>query len=222
VSPPRTRIVLVDDHALFIAGIRSLLEQQADLEIVGEAGSGIEAVKVVRQTSPDLVITDATMPGMNGIDATREILAESPHVKVLCVTMHGNRHFVTAVLEAGAAGYLLKECAHEELIRAIEAVMAGKTYISPSVAGIVVASLKEGRAEPELSVFSLLTTRERQVLQLLAEGHSTKEIAGTLNLSVKTIGSHRERTMQKLSINSVAGLTKYAVRQGLTSIERDA
>jgi DNA-binding NarL/FixJ family response regulator len=210
------RIVLADDHVMFLSGLRALLEKQHDLEVIAEVRDGREAVKVAREKKPDLVIMDVAMPGMNGIEATRQITAELPGVKVLCLSMHASEQFVGEGFAGGASGYLLKESAFEEMLRAIRAVMANQTYVSPAVAGPMIEdyrALRSGHPSP----LSRLTGREREVLQLVAEGHSTKDIAGRLHLSVKTIDTHRQRLMEKLSIHSVAGLTKYAIRYGLTA-----
>ncbi len=215
------RIVLADDHAIFVAGLRALLEQQPDMEVVGDARDGAEAVKVVLKKTPHVVVMDVSMPGMNGIEATRQILAKRPRIKVLCLSMHAEKHFVAAVLEAGASGYLLKDCALEELSRAVRTVVADQTYLSPSVAGLIVADFKARRASGGSAGASPLSEREREVLRLLAEGHSTKAIAGRLYVSVKTVGTHRQHLMRKLNIHSVAALTKYAIREGLTSMETD-
>lgn len=210
------RIVLADDHAMFLSGLRALLEKQRDLEVIAEVRDGQEAVKVAREKKPDLVIMDVSMPGMNGIEATRQITAELPGVKVLCLSMHASEHFVGEGFEGGASGYLLKESAFEEMLRAIRAVMANQTYLSPAVAGPMIEGYRALRSRHH-SPLSRLTGREREVLQLVAEGHSTKDIAARLHLSVKTIDTHRGRLMEKLSIHSVAGLTKYAIRYGLTA-----
>jgi DNA-binding NarL/FixJ family response regulator len=213
------RIVLADDHGIFVAGLRSLLEQQPDMEVIGDARDGLDAVNLALDKKPDVVVMDVSMPGMNGIEATHQIRAKRPETKVLCLSMHSDKRFVAAVLEAGASGYLLKECALEELIRAVRTVMAGQTYLSPPVAGPLVADYKANRPAGDTMSRSLLTDREREVLQLLAEGHTAKAIAGRLEVSVKTVSTHREHVMRKLDIHSVAGLTKYAIREGLTSTD---
>ncbi len=211
------RILLADDHSLFLNGLRALLERQPGLEVVGEAMDGRNAVTAALEKLPDVVIMDVSMPIMNGIEATRRITSELPAVKVLCLSMHAEARFVEGALEAGAAGYVLKECALEELLTAIRAVTGGQTYLSPAIAGTVVEALKTQRTRSHPSVFALLSEREREVLQLLAEGDSAKEIAARLNLSVKTVGTYRERMMTKLDIHSLAGLVKYAIQEGLTS-----
>ncbi len=214
------RILLVDDHEIMLDGLRSVLGKQAGMEVVGEARDGREAVSAARELKPSLVVMDVSMPGLNGVEATRQIVAAQPGVKILCLSMHSDPVLVEAVLEAGAAGYQLKDYALAELMRAIGIVMANETYLCPRVAGGVVQTmLKARRPGADSPVFAQLTGREREILQLIAEGHTNKEIAARLHLSVKTVGTHREHLMQKLDIHSIAGLTKYAVRQGLTSDE---
>ncbi len=213
------RIVLADDHKLFISGLRALLAQQDDMEVVAEVKDGREAVRVALEQRPDVVVMDISMPGMNGIEATRQITKVLPEVKVLMLSMHAHRRFVLATLEAGAAGYLLKDCAMEELIRALHIVVADQTYLSPAIAGILVEAYTSLRSEVDVPSFLLLTAREREVLQLIAEGHSTKEIADQLNVSGKTVSTHRKHLMDKLNIHSVAGLTKYAIEEGITPTE---
>jgi DNA-binding NarL/FixJ family response regulator len=210
------RVLLVDDHQLFLSGIRALLEAQPDLEIIEEVCDGRSAVTASRDAAPDVVLMDLSMPDLNGVDATRQICANQAGVKVLCLSMHSEPQFVRAALGAGAVGYLLKDCALEDLVRAIRIVAAGEAYLSPGVTGPVLESYRADRFV-ESSALSLLTDREREVLQLIAEGHPTREIAERLFLSVKTVATHREHLMQKLDIHNIAGLTKYAIREGLTS-----
>ena len=215
------RILLADDHAIFMAGLRALLEKEPGLEVVGEVQDGREAVSEAIKKSPDLVIMDVSMPGLNGIEATRSITDTRSHTKVLCLSMHSEEQFVTAILEAGAVGYLLKDCLLDELAKAIRLVMSGKTYLSPAISGTVVKSIIARRSQEDPSPFSILTGREREVLQLLAEGHPTKEIAERLRVSAKTVCTHRENLEAKLDIHSISGLTKYAVRTGMTTTEPD-
>jgi DNA-binding NarL/FixJ family response regulator len=214
-----TRILLADDHEILLGGLRAMIEREPGLEVAGEARDGLEAVEKAGELEPDLAIMDLSMPGLNGIEATRRITSNQPHVKVLCLSSHSDPVMVEGMLEAGASGYLLKDYAMDELLRAIEVVMAGETYLSPRVAGGVVQSLFRGPRSSSGSMLSQLTEREREVLQLISEGHSNKEIAERLHLSPKTVGTHREHIMQKLDIHSIAGLTKYAIQQGLTSTE---
>lgn len=212
-----TRVLLVDDHAVVRAGLRALLDSQAGVDVVAESSDGEAAVAAAVESSPDVIVMDVTMPGLNGIDATREILARVPTTRVLCLSMHGDRDMVRAVLEAGATGYVRKECAPHELVEAIEVVSSRRTYLSPSVAAAVVNDYTELLASSRPADQPRLTARERQVLQHVAEGHSTREIADRLFISPKTVSTHREHVMAKLGVRSVAGLTKYAIRHGLTS-----
>lgn len=214
-----TRILLVDDHEILLGGLRAMIEPEPGLEVVGEARDGLEAVDKAQELEPDLTVMDVSMPGLNGIEATRRITSARPETRVLCLSSHSDPVMVEAMLEAGASGYLLKDYAVDELLRALEVVMAGETYLSPRIAGGVVQSLLRGQRSSSTSMLSQLTEREREVLQLIAEGHSNREIAERLHLSPKTVGSHREHIMQKLDIHSIAGLTKYAIQQGLTSTE---
>jgi len=212
------RVLLTDDHQLFRQGLRSMLANDAGIEVIGEAASGRAAVQLARQLVPNVVIIDISMPDLNGIDATRRIKERSPGIQVLALSAHADRRFVAHVLAAGASGYLLKDCAFAELAGAIRTVAAGQTYLSPRVAGIVVEGYV-ARAAAGAPAGPALSAREREVLQLLAEGRSTKQIATQLHTSISTIETHRRHIMQRLGLFSVAELTKYAVREGLTSPE---
>ena len=212
------KIILADDHKIVRNGLRTLVDNEHDMKMLAEADNGRKTVRLTRDLNPDVVIMDITMPDLNGIEATRQIVAESPSTKVIALSMHSDRRFVAGMLEAGASGYLLKDCAFEELVLAVHSVVAGKIYLSGAVARIVVKDYKRHLQKAETSVGSPLTARQREVLQLLAEGRSTKEIASELFVSVKTIETHRRQIMDKLNIYSVAELTKYAVREGLTSL----
>jgi DNA-binding NarL/FixJ family response regulator len=213
------KILLVDDHKIIREGLRSLLEDQLGLEVVGEAENGRKAVQLSRDLGPDVVVMDISMPDMNGIEATRQIVTDLPGVKVIALSMHSDRRFVTGVLGAGASGYLLKDCAFEELADAIRTVLAGEVYLSSGITGIVVRDYLNQLSSTETSTPDALTAREREVLQLLAEGLATKQIAASLHVSVKTVETHRRQIMERLNIYSVAELTKYAIREGLTSLE---
>jgi DNA-binding NarL/FixJ family response regulator len=213
------KILIADDHQIVRQGLRTLLEKEPDLEVVAEADDGRATVRLVRDLAPDVVIMDVAMPDLNGIEATRQIITEFPKIKVIALSMYADRRFVVNMLKAGASGYLLKECAFEELVRAIRLVLNHKTYLSPGVTDIVVKDYMQGAPPAEASVFSVLTPREREVLQLMAEGKSTTQIADNLHVSVKTIETHRQQVMHKLNIHSVAELTKYAIREGLTTLE---
>jgi len=210
---------LVDDHAIIREGLRSLLEKQPDMEVVADTDEGRKAVDLVREISPDVVIMDVTMAGLNGIEATRLITSEFPEVKVIALSIHSQRRFIADMLSAGAAGYILKECLFDELVQAIQAVAVGGRYLSPRIADVVVDDYVKRLSTTVDSPLSALTGREREVLQLVAEGKSTKEIALELHVSTKTIEANRRQIMEKLDVHSVAELTKCAVREGLTTLE---
>ena len=214
-----TRILLVDDHQIIREGLASLLERHPDMEVIQQAGDGHQAVSLSRDLKPDVVVMDLTMSGLSGIEATRQITNEVPGVKVLCLSVHDDTQFISAVLDAGASGYVHKDCAFDELIIAIHTVIGNQMYLCPRIAGTLVEDYKAHRPESGASAFSKLTEREREIVQLLAEGQTTKEIADQLCLSVKTVGTHREHFMTKLHVHSIAQLTKYAIREGLTSVE---
>jgi len=214
------RVLLADDHGIIRQGLRSLLEKRPDVEVVGEADDGYRALELVRQLQPDIAVMDITMPNLNGVDATRKIVDEFANVRVIALSIHSNRRFVSDMLRAGASGYILKECLFDELVQAIRAVAAGSIYLSPRITGVVVDDYVERLSVTSESELAGLTDREREVLQLLAEGNSTKAIALKLHVSYKTIESNRRRIMEKLDIHSVAELTKYAIREGLTSLEQ--
>ena len=214
----KIRILLVDDHKILRDGICSLVKGYDDMEVVGEAADGRTALTLVQELSPDIVIMDISMPDLNGIDATRKITADYPKVKVIALSMHYDKQFISEIFRAGASGYLIKDSAFDELEHAVRIVMENKTYINPHIASLVVESLVSQSSTKDQKAFSLLTEREREVLQLIAEGKSTKQIASDLNVSAKTIESHRRQVMGKLNIRNVAELTKYAIREGLTSV----
>lgn len=213
------RVLLVDNHRIMREGLRSLLSRQSDLEVVGEAEDGRTAIQLARKLRPGVVVMDISMPDLNGVDATRGIISEVLGTKVIGLTMHSDRHMVARMLQAGASGYLLKDCDLEELVRAIRAVATGQTYLSPVVAGFVTKEFVQHLATRDQSSSLLLTAREREVLQLIAEGHSTRDAAGRLHVSVKTVETHRMHIMRKLKAHSVAELTKAAIAEGLTTID---
>ncbi|MBN2315909.1 MAG: response regulator transcription factor [Sedimentisphaerales bacterium] len=213
------RILLADDHAIVRDGLARSLQQQENMEVVGEAKDGLTTVELARELSPDLIVMDIGMPDLNGIEATREILREYPEMKVIGLSMHSGKRFITEMFKAGAKGYLPKDCEFDELLEAIQAVMDGKTYLSLSITGVVVDNYVRTSPESQSSAFSVLTPREREVLQLMAEGNSTKQIGLRLHISPKTVEAHRLRIMNKLDIDNVAQLTKYAIQEGLTSPE---
>jgi two-component system, NarL family, response regulator NreC len=213
------KVLLADDHRVFREGLRALLERSPDFRVVGEAESGRTAVRLARELGPDVIVMDISMPDLNGIDAARQIAGRMPHTRIVALSMHSDRRFVTEMLKAGARGYLLKDCTCDELILAIRTAAAGKTYLSPAVADEVVkAYLDQSPESAGDSDASALTDRQREVLQLLAEGRTTRQIALHLHVSIKTVETHRHQIMDKLNIHSIAELTKYAVREGLTSL----
>ncbi|MCA9510456.1 MAG: response regulator transcription factor [Myxococcota bacterium] len=209
-----TTIVVADDHKIVREGLVKLLESRGDLEVVGEASDGEEAVNMVLEKQPDVVLMDIWMPRLSGIDATRRIGKRGSEAKVLVLSMHESRSYVEEVLRAGAAGYVVKSSATSDLLQAIDAVNTGQSYLSPSITQQVVDAI----ANPDSSApsgVSMLTDREREVLQLIAEGLSSKEIAGVLGVSLKTVDSHRSNLMEKLDIHKVSGLVRFAIRAGL-------
>jgi DNA-binding NarL/FixJ family response regulator len=214
------RVLIADDHKIMLAGLRSLLEKQTDFEVVGEAENGRKAVLIAQEKKPDVVVMDVSMPDLNGMEATTQIIESLPETKVIALSMHSDKRFVMGMLRAGASGYLLKDCASQELANAIHQVAGGNKYLSPEITGVVIDDFLRGGASGEVATAaSVLSAREREVLQLIAEGWSTKQIATHLYVSIKTIETHRRQIMKKLDIHTIADLTKYAIREGLTSIE---
>jgi DNA-binding NarL/FixJ family response regulator len=213
------RILLADDHQIVRDGISSLLEKNPEIKVVGKADNGRACVKLASTLKPNVVVLDIGMPDLNGMEATRQITSNTKKTRVLALSVHSDKRFVLGMLGAGASGYLLKDCAFDELTRAISMVAQGQTYLSPAIAGEVVREYVLTRTSSEIPKNSNLTSREIEVIQLLAEGKSAKEIAGLLNLSSKTIETHRSQAMEKLDIHSVAELTKFAIREGLTSLD---
>ena len=230
-NPQALKIMLADDHQIVREGLRSVLEAEPDMTVVAEAGDGRVAVQLSEETQPDVVVMDIAMPHLNGVEATRQIIGRRTGrpPKVIALSMHQDRRFMTEMLKAGASGYLLKDAASEELIQAIRTVATGKTYLSPQIADVVVddylrrlplgAGGQAAAPAAERSAYAALTPREREVLQLMAEGKATKQIAMILHVSIKTVETHRRQLMEKLNLHSVAELTKYAIREGLTSVE---
>lgn len=212
------KIVLADDHTIMRKGLRSLLEQQHNIEVVAEAEDGRTTVRLAHELKPDVVIMDISMPDLNGIEATHQIIDTEPDIKVIALSMYSDRKFVAGMLKAGASGYLLKDCAFDELSRAIETVIDDQTYLSPRIAGTVVKDYMEHLPTKDASAFTSLTNREREVLQLIAEGKSTKQIASVLFVSVKTVETHRQNIMSKLNLYNIPDLVKYAIREGITHL----
>ncbi|HME70850.1 MAG TPA: response regulator transcription factor [Myxococcota bacterium] len=213
------RVLLVDDHELMREGLRSILEREEDVEVVGEAASGQAAVELARTLAPQVVVMDVAMKDSNGIEATRQIRAECPEVQVIALSSHSDSRYVNAMLDAGACGYVLKANAYDDLRRALSAAQKGKSYLCPDVTEAVVGASRR-RADGETAITRVvLSPREREVLQLLAEGLSSPEIAKRLYIATTTVETHRRNVMRKLGIHSVADLTKYAIREGLTSLE---
>ncbi len=214
------RVVLIDDHQMMREGLRALLAAGApDLEIVGEASDGRSALSLVRSLTPDVVVMDIGMAGLNGVEATRAIRADNKRVKVIALSTHTDKRYVHHMLDAGACGYVLKISAHDELVRAVRAAAVGKTYLSPEIAGSVVERAGDKSAS-DGSAYSTLGAREREVLQLVAEGKSSGETARKMNISIKTVETHRRNIVQMLGLHGTAELTKYAIREGLTSLEQ--
>ena len=213
------RVLLADDHKIFRDGLRTLIDKEMGMEVVAEAENGRKAVKLAEKLAPNVIVMDVTMPDMNGIEATRKIMAELSHIKVIGLSMHSDRRFVLGMLEAGASGYLLKDCAFGELATAIRQVTTGHTYLSPSIADVVVKGYLSKALASSLTAHTVLSPREREILQLIAEGLSAKEIAAHINLSIKTVETHRRNIMGKLNLQSIAELTKYAIREGLVALD---
>ena len=213
------RVVLADDHTMMLEGLRSLLEKQSDVEVVGEARDGRTAVQLAGKLTPDVVIMDVAMPGLNGIEATRQIMERNPDTKVLALSMHSDRQFVTEMLAVGASGYLLKDDAFDELVSAPQAVVEDRLYLGAEITDVILRDYVRSLSTNEHTRPAGLTPREREVVQLLSEGLSTSEIACRLHVSEKTVHTHRQKVMDKLDIHTIAELTKYAVRRGLTALE---
>jgi DNA-binding NarL/FixJ family response regulator len=210
------KILLADDHTIMREGLRCLIETESDMKVVAEAADGRTAVRLAREVTPDMVIIDITMPDLNGVEATRQIVSEAPNIKVLAVSMHSDDQFVAGMVRAGASGYFLKDCAADELVYAIRAVVAGEIYLSPKIASVVVGGYLRALSKDRLSGAPELTAREREILQLVAEGERSKRIAARLYIAEKTVHVHRQKIMAKLNIRTIAGLTKFAIQKGIT------
>ena len=212
------RVIIADDHKIVRQGLAKLLEGEKDIEIVGEAGDGQSVMQLAREKSPNVIIMDLAMPHMNGIEATRQITKTSPMTKILALSMYLDRHYVAGVLGAGASGYLLKDCAVEELVNGVRTVNRGEVYLSQKVSGIIVKYYVQSRSTLD-TTNCILSPRERQVLQLLAEGMTAKETAAMLGITTKTAEKTRQQIMEKLDLHSAAELTKFAIREGLTTLD---
>lgn len=217
------KVLLADDHRLMRAGLKSLIEKFGDFEVVGEADDGLQAVQIARHSNPDIAVIDLTMPGMNGLDAIARIAHESPNTRIIALSMHTSEHYVLEALRAGAKAYVVKDCAVDELECALRAVCRHESYLSTSISGYVLDALNRnthgdkslGNNETGVGV---LTKRQREILQLIAEGHSTKDIADRLFISVKTVETHRIQLMRRLEIHDVASLTRFAIRSGMSTL----
>jgi two-component system response regulator NreC len=212
----KIRVVLADDHRMLREGIRALLERQDDIEVVGEAADGREAVRLVSQLCPDVVVMDVSMPLLNGIEATRQIRRDCPTARVLTLTVHESQDYVAQLLAAGASGYIIKRAGGDELVSAVRAVHRGEVFLHPSIARVVIQDyVQRLQAGQGLSAQDVLTDREREVLQLIAEGYTNREIADLLHLSIKTVQNHRSNIMRKLDLHDRGELIKYAIQQGI-------
>lgn len=215
-----TRILLVEDHTLVRAGVHALLSSGPDLQVVGEAGDGHAALELCRTLKPDLVLMDVAMPKLNGIEAARQIKAESPEVRILMLSMHSSRQYIFEALKAGVLGYVLKEAAFSELLIAIKSVMADKTYLSPKLSEVVMEDyVRRAQGDEQVDELDKLSGREREILQLIAEGKSSAEIGDMLHISNRTVDTHRHNLMEKLQIHSIAGLTRFAIRTGVSTLQ---
>jgi len=213
------KILIADDHGIVREGLKSLINKQSDMEVVGEAEDGRVAVQLTKEVCPDIVVMDISMPNLNGVEAVREILQYRPDIKIIILSMYTDRHIVKESLEAGASGYVLKSYLFDELLKALEAIKANECYLSPRIAGVVIDDYVEQKSEYKKKEKIKLTARERQILQLIAEGKTVKEIARIIHVSPKTADVNRRKIMTKLGIFNVAELTKYAIREGLTSLD---
>lgn len=210
------KIIIADDHKIMRDGLRNMLEKESGLEVVAEAKNGREAIQLTEKLRPDIVIMDISMDDLNGMDATRTIIGKGWGTKVIALSMHADKRFVAGMFEAGAMGYLLKDCAYNELVQAIRQTVSGRTYLCSMISGVVIRDYIQRMRKSEAS---LLSPREKEILQLLAEGSTTKRIADQLKVSVKTVETHRQHVMEKLNIFSIAELTKYAIKEGITSLD---
>lgn len=213
------RIILADDHEVVRDGLCSLIDREKDMDVIAQAINGRQTVELAKELHPNVIVMDISMPDLNGIEATRQIVADEPGIKIVALSMHSDRGFVAEMLKAGAAGYVPKDRPGKEVIAAIRTVVKKGVYLPPSLASLVVEGFVRHPPDAQAGVFTVLTAREREVLQLLAEGKSIKQVAGLLHVSISTVETHRRNIMDKLEIYSVAELTKYAIREGLTSLD---
>lgn len=217
MTQEQLRLLIADDHKIVREGLKTLLHGLSDISVVGEAANGLSAVEMTQRLQPHIVILDISMPEINGIEAARRILANDPGVRLIALSMHADHRFVLAALKAGFKGYLLKDSAFEDLIHAIRTVMQGQVFLSPTITAMVVTDLIRHSSEPAgETAFDRLSPREREILQMIAEGKNTKEIAARLQISVKTVETHRKQVMDKLDLHTIAELVKYAIKEGLT------
>ncbi|MBF0501423.1 MAG: response regulator transcription factor [Candidatus Riflebacteria bacterium] len=213
------RILLADDHKILREGLKNLLDKHSGIKVVGEASDGMQAIELADQLNPQVIIMDISMPLLNGIEASRKILQKNSDIHIIALSMHSDRRFVIEVLKAGVKGYVLKDSAFEELYKAINTVLSGQVFLSSAITDIVVRELIQQTVQAQVpSAFAVLSSREREILQLFTEGKSTKSIATCLKISVKTVETHRKQIMDKLDIHTIAELTKYAIREGLTTL----
>jgi two-component system nitrate/nitrite response regulator NarL len=217
-KPKKIRLLLVDDHPIVLDGIKSHLGAQPEFEVVGDAANGLDAVRKAKLILPDVVLLDINMPAMNGLEAMVHLRKQVPNAKVIILTMHDSKEYIAQIVRLGARGYLLKDCSPSELVSAIKAVHCGEVYFSPTVSKVLVEEMVDGKKAADQPIPAPLTEREREVLSLIAEGLLNKQIADRLGIGVRTIETHRERIMRKLDIHTVAGLTKYAIARGMTSM----
>jgi len=213
------KIVLVDDHQIMREGIRAMLDLEKGLEVVSEAENGREALEIALDIKPDIIIMDINMPDMNGTEATRRIRKNCPGTRIIALSMHSDRFFVAEMLQAGASGYLLKDCSGQDIVTAIRSVHAGKSFLSPEITGVVIEDYIQNSSKDNPKSPTQLTTKEREVLQLIAEGNTSKEISSHLNIATKTVDSHRINIMNKLDLHNIAELTKFAIRYGITDLD---
>jgi two-component system response regulator NreC len=210
------KILIADDHKIMRDGLRTLLEKEKGLEVIGDAQNGRDTVRLAEELRPDIIIMDISMADLNGIDATRYIVDKNLGCRIIALSMHADKRFVAGMFEAGAMGYLLKDCAYDELVKAIRQVLAGSSYLCSMISGVVIRDYVQRLRKSKPEVLSL---REKGILQLLAEGHNTKQVAAKLKVSIKTVESHRQHIMTKLDIFNIAELTKYAIREGITTLD---